>query len=78
MIKKLISMSEPMALRLEQLAQEQGTTQSRIVETALTIFTMVQIGAPLQAQRLQEMIPKNQVDIFQELERIKKDKKLNG
>lgn len=74
MKKKLISFSEPMALRLEQMAQEQGTTQSRIVETALTIFTMVQIGAPLQAQKLQEMIPKNQIDIFQELERIKKSK----
>ena len=78
MIKKLISFSDPMALRLEQLAKEQSTTQSRIIETALTIYTMVHIGAPLQAQKLQEMIPTNQVDIFQELERIKKDKALKG
>jgi hypothetical protein len=78
MTKKLISMSEIMADRLESLAKEQGTTQSRIIETALTLYTMIQIGAPLQAQKLQEMIPKNQIDIFQELERIKDSKKIKG
>jgi hypothetical protein len=78
MTKKLISMSEIMADRLETLAKEQGTTQSRIIETALTLYTMIQIGAPLQAQKLQEMIPKNQIDIFQELERIKDSKKIKG
>jgi hypothetical protein len=75
MTKKLISMSEIMANRLESLAIEQGTTQSRIIETALTLYTMIQIGAPLQAQKLQEMIPKNQIDIFELLEKkIKKNK----
>jgi hypothetical protein len=78
MTKKLISMSEIMAQRLESLAKEQGTTQSRIIETALTLYTMIQIGAPLQAQKLQEMIPKNQIDIFQELERIKDSKNIKG
>ena len=78
MTKKLISMSEIMADRLETLAKEQGTTQSRIIETALTLYTMIQIGAPLQAQKLQEMIPKNQIDIFQELERIKDSKNIKG
>jgi predicted transcriptional regulator len=75
MTKKLISMSEIMADRLQSLAKEQGTTQSRIIETALTLYTMIQIGAPLQAQKLQEMIPKNQIDIFELLEKkIKKNK----
>lgn len=78
MTKKLISMSELMASRLESLAKEQGTTQSRIIETALTLYTMIQIGAPLQAQKLQEMIPNNQIDIFQELERIKDSKNIKG
>jgi hypothetical protein len=69
MKKKLISFSDNMAVRLESLAIEQGTTQSRVIETALTLYTMIHIGAPLQAQKLQEMIPKNQIDIFEVLEK---------
>lgn len=75
MIKKLVSLSDTMAKRLEQTAKEQKTTQSRIIETALVVYTMMNIGAPLQAQKLQEMIPNNQIDIFDELDRLSKSKK---
>ena len=73
-MKKTFTMSKILAERLAKLAKEQETTQSMIVETSLTIFMMINYGAPLQAHQLSDMIPKNQIDLFEELDRMDKRK----
>ena len=73
-MKKLFSMSNQLADRLTKTAKEQGTTQSRIVETALTIYIMLNYGSPEQAKKLGDMIPSNQVTLFEELDRLDKRK----
>jgi len=69
-MKKTFTMSNILAERLARLAKEQDTTQSMIVETSLTIFMMMNYGSPLQTKQLGEMIPKNQIDMFEELDRM--------
>ncbi len=63
-MKKLFSLSDNVAQRLEQIAKEQKTSQSKLVETAIVIYLMIQYGAPEQAIKLNDLIPKNQIDIF--------------
>ena len=74
MIKKLFSISEPLALRLEQIAKEQKTTQSRIIETSLMVYLMMDKGNNTISKQLQELTSKNQKLILQEMDKIiKKD-----
>ena len=54
-MKKLLTLSNQLSDRLAQLAKEQSTTQSRIVETALTIYIMLNYGSPKQAKNLSDM-----------------------
>jgi len=68
-------MSVQLSDRLTQLAKEQGTTQSRIVETALTIYIMLNYGSPEQAKKMTDLSTSNQIDIFQELDKLDKRKK---
>jgi predicted transcriptional regulator len=74
MIKKLFSISEPLALRLEQIAKDQKTTQSRIIETSLMVYLMMDKGNNTISKQLQELTSKNQKLILQEMDKIiKKD-----
>ena len=71
-MKKTFSISDNVVLRLEQVAKENNSTQSKIVETALIIYMMIQHGAPDQTKMLSDMIPKNQLSLFEVLDSVKK------
>jgi predicted transcriptional regulator len=42
-MKKLLSISDNVALKLAQVAKEQNSTQSKIAETALVIYMMIHV-----------------------------------
>ena len=74
MPKKLFSISEPLALRLEQVAKEQKTTQSSIIQASLLVYLMMDKGNNTISKQIQELSSKNQTIILKELDKIvKKD-----
>ena len=70
-MKKLVSLSDNVGFKLEAVAKEQNTTQSKLVETAIVIYMMMYFGAPDQAKILTDLIPKNQMSMFDILEKKK-------
>jgi hypothetical protein len=72
MIKKLFSISEPLVLRLEQIAKEQKTTQSRIIEASLMVYLMMDKGNNNITKQIQELTTKNQKIILKELDKLDK------
>ena len=72
MIKKLFSISEPLVLRLEQIAKEQKTTQSRIIEASLMVYLMMDKGNNTITKQIQELTSKNQKIILKELDKLDK------
>jgi hypothetical protein len=74
MPKKLFTISEPLALRLEQVAKEQKTTQSSIIQASLLVYLMMDKGNNTISKQIQELSSKNQTIILKELDKIvKKD-----
>lgn len=70
MPKKLISMEQGLADKLTELAKRHGTTQSRIVDAALTVYLTLDLFAPKGTERLSKL--NNQVtidDVLKETER---------
>jgi hypothetical protein len=72
MPKKLFSISEPLALRLEQIAKEQKTTQSSIIQASLLVYLMMDKGNNTISKQIQELTSKNQKIILKELDKIDK------
>jgi hypothetical protein len=74
MPKKLFTISEPLALRLEQVAKEQKTTQSSIIQASLLVYLMMDKGNNTITKQIQELTSKNQRIILKELDKL--DKKI--
>jgi hypothetical protein len=72
MPKKLFSISEPLALRLEQIAKEQKTTQSSIIQASLMVYLMMDKGNNTISKQIQELTSKNQRIILKELDKLDK------
>ena len=72
MPKKLFSISEPLALRLEQVAKEQKTTQSSIIQASLLVYLMMDKGNNTISKQIQELTSKNQRIILKELDKLDK------
>jgi hypothetical protein len=72
MPKKLFSISEPLALRLEQVAKEQKTTQSSIIQASLLVYLMMDKGNNTISKQIQELTSKNQRVILKELDKLDK------
>jgi hypothetical protein len=72
MPKKLFSISEPLALRLEQIAKEQKTTQSSIIQASLLVYLMMDKGNNTISKQIQELTSKNQKIILKELDKLDK------
>jgi hypothetical protein len=72
MPKKLFSISEPLALRLEQVAKEQKTTQSSIIQASLLVYLMMDKGNNTITKQIQELTSKNQRVILKELDKLDK------
>ncbi len=70
-MKKTYSISENMVARIQRLAETQGTTQSKIIETAVTIYALLNYGDPKNASKITEAInqaaAKGQIDMLDKL-----------
>ena len=67
-MKKLISVSDTVGKKLEEISEKEGVTQSSIVQTALTIYLMMYQSDKKNSMRLNDMIVSavhdQQLDIF--------------
>ena len=61
MPKKLFTMDDRLADKLAEVAKRHGTTQSRVVDAALTVYLTLDLFAPKGTEKLSSM--KNQVTI---------------
>lgn len=55
-MKKLISVSDTVAKKLEAISNKEGVTQSSIVQTALTIYLLMYDSDSKNGMRLNDMI----------------------
>lgn len=71
-MKKTFSVSEPVSKRLEKVAKERGIAMSTIVESALTIYFLLDLGDLDEMAKLSEKIPKGQRSIFEAIQDAKR------
>jgi hypothetical protein len=72
MIKKLISFNDTMALKLEELTKEHKTTQSRVIESALMIYILMNAGSKQTTNKINNIVSEHQDIIFKDLDKITK------
>jgi len=68
-MRKTFSIGKATAERLKKISEENNQSMSQIVETALTIFFMIQYGSDQNAKRLLEIVPKGQQQLFDVLDK---------
>lgn len=72
--KKLFSISEPLCLQLEEMAKNHRTTQSRIIESALMVYLLMDSSNKANTKKIDKIVKNNQTEILTELQRIKEVK----
>jgi histidinol dehydrogenase len=70
MIKKMFSVSELMAKTIEDLAKQQNTTQSRIIETSLMMYVLFNTASPEATKKINKLVSEHQEIIYNDLEKI--------
>ena len=63
-MNKTYSLSNSMIERIREVAAEQGSTQSKVLENALTFYFLLHYSSPKNTKAISESIPRGQTDIF--------------
>jgi predicted transcriptional regulator len=69
--KKLFSISQPLCIKLEEIAKNHRTTQSRIIESALTIYLLMETANKSNTKKIDKIVRTNQELLLTEIEKLK-------
>jgi len=70
-MKKLLSISDNVSKALEQHAKENRTTQSKVVEVAISLYLAMHQGAKAMSNQINSFTEQGKKDLFDEINKKK-------
>lgn len=74
-MNKTYSLSNSIIERIREVAAEQGTSQSKVLENAVTFYLLLHYSSPKNTKAISESIPRGQTDIFDLIKKAQADNK---